>query len=129
MWAENFSIPFPEKKPFQFPFTTAEDGTATDHWTGIEFPVGYLPDEDKLSIVLMNTNTGLNPTADANVCGMLLDEWVEIIPNTMETTGITFNYDQPDAKPPKEQTRISFHHLSAELLGTIGFVYATAGAV
>jgi hypothetical protein len=100
MWSENFGIAFPEKKPFQFPFTAAEDGTATDHWAGIEFPAGYLPGEDKLSIVLMNAGTGLNTPADANVSGMLLDEWVEIIPNTVETTGITFNYDQPDAKPP-----------------------------
>jgi selenocysteine-specific elongation factor len=33
----------------------------------------------------------------------------------------------PDAKPLKEQTRIRFHHLSAELLGTIRFVDRTAG--
>jgi selenocysteine-specific elongation factor len=33
----------------------------------------------------------------------------------------------PDAKPLKEQTRIRFHHLSAELLGTIRFVDTTAG--
>jgi selenocysteine-specific elongation factor len=33
----------------------------------------------------------------------------------------------PDAKPLKEQTRLRFHHLSAELLGTIRFVDATAG--
>jgi selenocysteine-specific elongation factor len=31
----------------------------------------------------------------------------------------------PDAKPLKEQTRIRFHHLSAELLGTIRFVDRT----
>ncbi len=31
----------------------------------------------------------------------------------------------PDAKPLKEQTRIRFHHLSAELLGTLRFVDAT----
>ena len=63
-------------------------------------PAGYVPEEDKLSIVLMNAGTALNAAAGANVCGLLLDEWVEIIPNTVETTGITFNYDQPDAKPP-----------------------------
>lgn len=100
MWAENFGIAFPGKKPFQFPFTAAEDGTATDHWTGIAFPEGYAPGEDKLSIVLMNAGVALNAAAGANVCGLLLDEWVEIIPNTVETTGITFNYDQPNAKPP-----------------------------
>jgi selenocysteine-specific elongation factor len=33
----------------------------------------------------------------------------------------------PDAKPLKEQTRIRFHHLSAELLGTIRFVDGTEG--
>ena len=31
----------------------------------------------------------------------------------------------PDAKPLEEQTRIRFHHLSAELLGTVRFVDAT----
>ena len=34
-----------------------------------------------------------------------------------------------DAKPLKEQTRIRFHPLSAELLGTIRFVDATEGAL
>jgi selenocysteine-specific elongation factor len=33
----------------------------------------------------------------------------------------------PDDKALKEQTRIRFHHLSSELLGTIRFVDATAG--
>jgi selenocysteine-specific elongation factor len=33
----------------------------------------------------------------------------------------------PDAKPLKEQTRIRFHHLSAELLGTIRFVDQSGG--
>ncbi|HYI07425.1 MAG TPA: selenocysteine-specific translation elongation factor [Thermoanaerobaculia bacterium] len=32
-----------------------------------------------------------------------------------------------DAKPLKEQTRIRFHHLSAELLGTLRFVDGTGG--
>ncbi|HEV7768902.1 MAG TPA: selenocysteine-specific translation elongation factor [Thermoanaerobaculia bacterium] len=35
----------------------------------------------------------------------------------------------PDAKPLKEQTRIRFHHLSAELLGTIRFVDQTGGEI
>jgi selenocysteine-specific elongation factor len=33
----------------------------------------------------------------------------------------------PDAKPLKEQTRIRFHHLSSELLGTLRFVDTTEG--
>lgn len=100
MWAVNFGINFPGKKPFQFPFALAADGSSVDHWLGIEFPEGYQPSEDKLSLVLMNIDAALSLPANSNCCGMLLDEWVEIIPNPAETTGITFNYDQPDAKAP-----------------------------
>jgi len=48
----------------------------------------------------MNADAALSLPDNSNCCGMLLDEWVEIIPNASETTGITFNYDQPDAKAP-----------------------------
>jgi selenocysteine-specific elongation factor len=56
-------------------------------------------------------------------------------PNTLRASQIiTVKLELlPDAKPLKEQTRIRFHHLSAELLGTIRFVDRTvelkAGAV
>jgi hypothetical protein len=33
--------------------------------------------------------------------GLLIDEWVELVPNTAETTGVVFQYDQPDAAPPQ----------------------------
>jgi selenocysteine-specific elongation factor len=49
-------------------------------------------------------------------------------PNTLRASQIiTVKLELlPDAKPLKEQTRIRFHHLSAELLGTIRFVDSTA---
>ena len=31
----------------------------------------------------------------------MLDEWVEIIPVKEETSGIVFNYNQPNATPPQ----------------------------
>ena len=51
-----------------------------------------------------------------------------VTPNTLRTSQvITARLDLlPDAKPLKEQTRIRFHHLSAELLGSIHFVDQTA---
>jgi len=51
-----------------------------------------------------------------------------VTPNTLQTSQvITARLDLlPDAKPLKEQTRIRFHHLSAELLGSIRFVDQTA---
>jgi hypothetical protein len=33
--------------------------------------------------------------------GMVIDEWVEIIPVKEETSGIVFNYNQPNATPPQ----------------------------
>jgi selenocysteine-specific elongation factor len=51
-----------------------------------------------------------------------------VTPNTLRTSQvITARLDLlPDARPLKEQTRIRFHHLSAELLGSIRFVDQTA---
>ena len=34
-------------------------------------------------------------------CGLLVDEWTEVIPSRKETTGITFHYDRPNAEPPQ----------------------------
>ena len=36
-----------------------------------------------------------------NLTGLLIDEWIETIPNVSETTGVVFQYDQPDAAPPQ----------------------------
>ena len=35
------------------------------------------------------------------LAGLLIDEWVEVVPNVTETTGVTFQFDQPDAAPPQ----------------------------
>ena len=47
-----------------------------------------------------------------------------VTPNTLRASSvITVRLDLlPSAKPLKDQTRIRFHHLSAELLGTVRFV-------
>jgi hypothetical protein len=33
--------------------------------------------------------------------GLLIDEWTEMIPSSEETTGISFNYNQPNSAPPQ----------------------------
>jgi hypothetical protein len=35
------------------------------------------------------------------LAGLLIDEWVEAVPSASETTGLVFQYDQPDAAPPQ----------------------------
>ena len=71
-----------------------------DYWLGAEFPVEYVPSEDKLSIVLVNPSQWKNAAVQKQA-GLVLDEWMEIIPNKSETTGIVLNYNQPNAMPPQ----------------------------
>jgi hypothetical protein len=35
------------------------------------------------------------------LAGLLIDEWVEVVPSATETTGLAFQYDQPNAAPPQ----------------------------
>ena len=35
------------------------------------------------------------------LAGLFVDEWVEVIPNARQVTGITFHYDQPNARAPQ----------------------------
>ncbi len=72
-----------------------------DYWLGVEYPPGYEPGNDKLSLVILNEDLMSTNNPDTNYAGLLIDEWIEIIPEKEETTGITFNYDQPDAEPPQ----------------------------
>lgn len=90
---ETFGQEFPVYVPLQLPYREG------DYWLGIEYPDDYEPDGDRLSLVLFNPEALL--TGDENKVGLFIDEWVEIIPNKEELTGITFNYDQPGATPPQ----------------------------
>jgi len=51
----------------------------------------------RLSLVLVD------PPADFSqpIAGILVDEWPEVIPRETETTGLTFHFDAPDARPPQ----------------------------
>ena len=73
---------------------------AGDYWLGAEFPAEFVADEDKLSIVLINPSLWQNTSAQKQA-GMVIDEWMEVIPNKVETTGIVLNYDKPNAMPPQ----------------------------
>ncbi|MEO8048519.1 MAG: hypothetical protein ABI684_14645 [Nitrospirota bacterium] len=38
---------------------------------------------------------------DQPLTGLLIDEWVEVVPSPQETTGVTFHYDGPNSAPPQ----------------------------
>jgi hypothetical protein len=79
-------------EPIQLPYI------ANDSWFGAEFPESTHPVHDTLSMVLINPQEF---SATRAQCGLLIDSWVESIPNREEVTGISFNYNQPNSQPPQ----------------------------
>ena len=101
---EIFDIEPSDPVPVQLPFEEVEHSEGhmvKDYWLGLEYPDGYEPGNDKLSLVVFSESDLVEGGQDSRRCGFLVDEWIEIIPNREEDTGITFNYDQPDAEPPQ----------------------------
>ncbi|MGZ0020385.1 hypothetical protein [Nitrosomonas sp. wSCUT-2] len=85
--------------PLQFPYRP------DDHWLALQYPDTqpgtadpFVIDSDKLLYTAHYTD----PFAqNAPICGLLLDEWTEVIPTTQETTGLTFHYDRPNCEAPQ----------------------------
>lgn len=89
-----YELPVAGVQPCQFPYKAGNG----DHWLGLPYPSNYTPLGDSLSLVMINDqalNTG------STFCGLVLDEWLEIIPGKEETSGIAFNYNQPNAAAPQ----------------------------
>jgi len=82
----------PTLVPAQFPFAAGAP------WLAMQFPPDYTLDSDRL-LYTAQYATPFDKTA--RQCGLLLDEWTEVIPATTRTTGITFNFNRPDNEPPQ----------------------------
>lgn len=85
--------------PSQFPYRV------DDYWLGMQFPAKkpgtdelFTIGEDKLLFTSIYTETFDPGKAQ---CGLLLDEWTEVLPARDETIGLTFHYDQPNSEPPQ----------------------------
>ena len=70
----------------------------TDRWVGLPFKTGQSLPGGKLSLVVQSA-----APVDVHqpLAGLLIDEWVEVVPNSSEITGISLQYDQPSAAPPQ----------------------------
>ncbi|HUH08850.1 MAG TPA: hypothetical protein VML96_13700, partial [Egibacteraceae bacterium] len=82
----------PELTPIQLPFR------ADDSWLALEFPPDRTLDSEHLCYTA-HLAAPFDPAA--RQCGLLLDEWSEVIPDSDATTGIAFNYDRPNAEAPQ----------------------------
>ena len=115
--------------PVQLPFR------ARDSWVAVEFPELYETVDEKgdpITIPLTIQHDTLSATvhgvaafvAGARQGGLLIDDWTEMIPTKDETTGISFNYNQPNAMPPQAlllavTPKITGHWDWLELVGVL----------
>ena len=92
MLAEAFDRPEPALTPIQLPFHAGAP------WLALQFPPEGGPDSDRL---LYTAHYSAPFDKTARQCGLLLDEWTEVIPGTTRTTGIAFNFDRPENEAPQ----------------------------
>jgi len=76
----------------QLPFDT------DDRWVGLPLKPSQTLPGGKLSLVVQSTAP---VDVRQSIAGLLIDEWVEVVPSSTETTGIALQYDQPNAAPPQ----------------------------
>ena len=71
---------------------------ADDRWVGLPLKAGQSLPGGKLSLAVQSA-----APVDVRqpLAGLLIDEWVEVVPSATETTGIALQYDQPNAAPPQ----------------------------
>jgi hypothetical protein len=75
----------------QLPLTAGERWVALPPSPGKQLPAG------RVSLVAY----GPLPTdLQIPIGGLVIDEWNEVVPSARETTGLVFNYDEPDARAP-----------------------------
>ncbi|TVP43153.1 MAG: hypothetical protein EA341_18515 [Mongoliibacter sp.] len=65
------------------------------YWMGTSYPEGYQAEGDYLSFVLYG---GENLIGQSRLTGLVVDEWAELIPEKIQTTGVAVHYNQPDAR-------------------------------
>ncbi len=92
MLTSAFGQPVPVLVPTQFPY---ED---TAPWIALPFPSDY----NLVSDHLLYTAYYAKPfDSSQRQCGILLDDWTEVIPSTRKDTGLTFNFDRPNNEAPQ----------------------------
>jgi hypothetical protein len=69
-----------------------------ERWVGLPAAPNSSFPRGRLSLVAHTPGT-----LDLNqqVCGLFVDEWSEAVPQSTETTGVAFQFDQPNSSPPQ----------------------------
>ena len=90
--ASAFGLTPPALTPIQLPFAAGEP------WRALQYPETPVMNSDRLLYTCLYAQP-FNPSG--RQCGVLVDEWTEVIPAATRDTAITFNYARPENEPPQ----------------------------
>jgi hypothetical protein len=85
-----FSRPEPALVPAQLPHRAGEQ------WPALAFPAAPIIDGERL---LYTVHLAAPFVSGAPVCGLLVDEWSEVVPGEEAITGIVFHHDRTPRRP------------------------------
>jgi hypothetical protein len=69
-----------------------------DRWVALPLPGDRPLSTSRFSLVIQ---AAADLDVTQGLAGALIDEWVELVPNPTETTGVVFQYDQPGTAAPQ----------------------------
>jgi hypothetical protein len=112
----------PALTPVQLPFRPGEP------WLALEIDPALAIDGERL---LYTAHYAEPPDAAVPTCGLLIDEWTEVIPARDETVGVTFHFDRPGSEPPQSWLLVTPPRASgawqwADVLGALEETFALA---
>ncbi|MDF0645213.1 MAG: hypothetical protein P0111_14375 [Nitrospira sp.] len=90
-----FGLTEPILRPLQLPFHAGEN------WLALEFDPGNGANTLETERLLYTAHYSEVFQPDIFQCGLLVDEWTEVIPQQEEVTGLAFHFDRPNAEPPQ----------------------------
>jgi hypothetical protein len=69
-----------------------------DTWVALPTSDLQPPPGGRVALAFAGTD-GLDLAGE--ICGLVVDDWVEVVPESRETTGVSFHYDAPNSEPPQ----------------------------
>ncbi|HEX6095403.1 MAG TPA: hypothetical protein VF432_03680 [Thermoanaerobaculia bacterium] len=92
LFAGALGSPEPELTPLQLPFRTG------DSWMALDFPATMKLEQERL-LYTAHFRQPFDPSK--RQCGLLVDEWTEVIPSDGATSGVAVHYDRPNNEAPQ----------------------------
>lgn len=73
-----------------------ESANPITRWLGVEFPEGYEMPDENISMVFFDP---AGYSASGLQAGIMIDEWVEEIPDKIAHTGVSVHFNNPNSEP------------------------------